>query len=76
MNISCLYFLQDGSIHPFETFLRVMEQTHRPTCSLVLPVAGKLINMLSHDRKVSYTDYSLPGQPRKITTKVKPYAQI
>ena len=69
---------QESTLSPFETFLQVMQQTSRPTCSLVMPIVGKLINMLSVERKVCYMDFSIPRQPQKIVVKVRyfPHADV
>ena len=61
---------QDSVLSPFETFIKVMEQTNRPTCSLVLPVVGKLIAMLSPERKLNLMDYTRPDKPKKYIMQV------
>lgn len=48
-----------------------MEQTSKPTCSLVLPVVGKLISMLDVDKKVVVMDYKKGIHPMKSYMKVR-----
>jgi hypothetical protein len=59
-----LYFLrqrlyvQDAVLNPFTTFIHLMEQTRRPTISLVLPMVNKMIAMLDPSRMLNVVDYS------------------
>ena len=41
------------------TFIHVMEQTRRPTISLVLPMVGKMLTLLDSSRTIIVHDYEL-----------------
>ena len=62
---------QEGILSPFTLFMQVMQQTLKPTISLVLPVIGKLISMLNRDRKFAVLDYSSGSISRKMHIKVR-----
>ena len=50
--------MQDAVLNPFTTFIHLMEQTRRPTISLVLPMVNKMIAMLDPSRMLNVVDYS------------------
>ena len=62
---------QEGILSPFTTFFRVMEQTSKPTCSLVLPIVGKLITVLGKDKKFNVMDYSVGKYPKRKVVQVR-----
>ena len=50
--------VQDAVLNPFTTFIHLMEQTRRPTISLVLPMVHKMIALMDSSKMLSIVDYS------------------
>ena len=51
--------MQDAILNPFTTFISLMEQTKRPTISLVLPMIHKMLLLLDPTNLVTVVDYEL-----------------
>ena len=49
--------MQDAVLGPFSTYIHMMEQTKRPTCSLVLPMVHKMLILLDPKKLVTVQDH-------------------
>ena len=73
--IDRFYISQVAVLEPMKTFIHLMEQTKRPTISLVLPMVHKMLLLLDPSRTLTVTDYE-DGEDADIMVKPRCHVKV